>query len=145
MSEAIAVSLALTADARNVRQARQVLRGALLHSGAEHLIDDATLVLSEIITSAFVHGGRAVRLDLWASESAVRVEVEDGVSRVPTQRGSTETDEPGRGLLLLDALVDRWGTTAHETGKTVWFEIGRVVSSSSPGPSAVQECTRLPL
>ena len=29
----------------------------------------------------------------------------------------------GRGLWLLESLVDRWGTLIHERGKTVWFEL----------------------
>jgi hypothetical protein len=37
-----------------------------------------------------------------------------------------ETDaDNGRGLLLLDAMVDKWGVSLESGGgKTVWFECG---------------------
>jgi anti-sigma regulatory factor (Ser/Thr protein kinase) len=125
MSQVIAVSVELNADSRNVRHARQVLRGALVRNGAaDGLVDSATLVLSEIITNAFVHAGTGVRVHVWSMPHAVRVEVEDGAPHLPTRRSYADTAGTGRGLQLLDALVDRWGTTAHGAGKTVWFEIG---------------------
>ncbi|WP_189327549.1 ATP-binding protein, partial [Streptomyces flaveus] len=34
-------------------------------------------------------------------------------------------DESGRGLLLIAALADRWGTEPYApSGKTVWAEVG---------------------
>jgi hypothetical protein len=32
-------------------------------------------------------------------------------------------DTGGRGLLLVDALADRWGTATCERGTCVWFEL----------------------
>jgi hypothetical protein len=32
------------------------------------------------------------------------------------------TDEGGRGLLLIAALCDRWGTRNATTGKVIWTE-----------------------
>ena len=29
----------------------------------------------------------------------------------------------GRGILLVDALSNRWGFEIHGSGKTVWFEL----------------------
>ena len=135
MNSMIAVSVALHADPRNVREARQMLRGALLRSGGEQLIDAATLVLSEVVTNAFVHAGTDVRVHLWSTDEAVRVEVEDGASHVPTHRRYAETAGTGRGLQLLDAMTDRWGTVERPTGKTVWFEIGALDAHLDPAPS----------
>ncbi len=135
MNSPIAVSVVLNADPRNVSKARQVLRGALARSDAEHLADDATLVLSELITNAFVHAGTSVRVHLWSTPQAVRVEVEDGAPHLPTRRKYAETAGTGRGLQLLDALVDRWGTSVRGPGKTVWFEIGPFDATGSGGPT----------
>ncbi|MET9535427.1 ATP-binding protein [Streptomyces sp. NPDC006649] len=33
-------------------------------------------------------------------------------------------DESGRGLLLLEALADRWGVAGRSPGKVVWCEWG---------------------
>lgn len=101
-----------------------MLQDALVRSGADHLIDSATLVLSEIVTNAFVHAGTEVRVHLWSTDVAVRVEVEDGAAHVPSRRRYADTAGTGRGLQLLEGLVDRWGTVERPGGKTVWFEIG---------------------
>lgn len=132
MSHTFAVSVALDADPRNVRQARTVLREALSRSGAEHLVESATVALSEVITNAFVHGGTKVRVRIWATAEAVRVEVDDGATHLPARRHYAVTAGTGRGLQLIEELTDRWGAVARSTGKTVWFEIGHPGAVSTP-------------
>ena len=114
----------LDAHPRSVRSARQALRDLLSRSGAEDLVEPAVLVVSEIVTNALVHAGTAVQLRLWASEHALRVEVDDGAGHRPVRRRFAESAGTGRGLQLVDELADRWGTTLGAEGKTVWFEIG---------------------
>ena len=134
MSTPVAVSVALDADPRNVGEARRVLRDALLRSGAEHLIESATLVVSELVTNAFVHAGTPVCMHAWSTHHGVRVEVEDGGAHMPTHRHYAETAGTGRGLQLLDGLTDRWGSVAQAVGKTVWFEIGSIGTSPLENP-----------
>lgn len=124
MSATVAVSAAFDADPRNVGRARSVLREALSDSGAEHLVESATVALSEVITNAFVHVGTGVRLQVWATADAVRVEVEDGATHMPARRHYAATAGTGRGLQLIEELTDRWGAAVRSTGKAVWFEIG---------------------
>ena len=57
----------------------------------------------------------------------IRVEIQDdGGARarpaIPSQgRGWSES---GRGLMVVDGLADRWGTSVGSTGETtVWFEV----------------------
>jgi PAS domain S-box-containing protein len=129
----------LEADPRSVRSARQALREVMSRSGADELIDPAVLVVSELVTNALVHAGTAVRLQLWASGQAVRVEVGDGAAHGPVRRQFAESAGTGRGLQLVDELSDRWGTTASTEGKTVWFEMGDTLTGSGglgePGAS----------
>jgi PAS domain S-box-containing protein len=120
----VALSVVLDADPRNVGRARGVLRDALLRSGAEQLVESATLLLSEIVTNAFVHVGTEVLLRVLSTKEAVRVEVEDAGAHLPARRHYAGTAGTGRGLQLIDDLADRWGADAHSTGKTVWFEMG---------------------
>jgi PAS domain S-box-containing protein len=91
-----------------------------VRSGAEHLVESATLLLSEVVTNAFVHVGTQVLVLVWSTDKGVRVEVEDAGSHAPARRHYVGTAGTGRGLQLLDELADRWGTV----GKTVWFELG---------------------
>jgi anti-sigma regulatory factor (Ser/Thr protein kinase) len=135
LDDIFSVSFDLHADPRNVREARAALRGALLRSDAEQLVDTATLVLSELVTNAFVHAATDVRVNVWSSRHAVRVEVEDGGAHLPKARHYAETAGTGRGLHLLAGLVDRWGVLARMTGKTVWFEIGHFDPPLHDGPT----------
>jgi len=54
------------------------------------------------------------------------VEVADGstqLPRVPSELSAEVEAEGCRGLVLLDAVVDKWGVEAMAgSGKTVWFE-----------------------
>lgn len=131
MSESVAASVTLDSDPRNVGRARSVLREALTRSGAEHLVDSASVVLSEVVTNAFVHAGGRVRVDVAATSDWVRVEVQDGSSSVPARRNYASTAGTGRGVPLMDSMADRWGIAERPVGKAVWFEVGDGGPSSS--------------
>jgi PAS domain S-box-containing protein len=144
--DTVEVSVALDADPRNVSRGRRILRDALVRSGAEHLVESATLLLSEVVTNAFVHVGTQVLVLVWSTDEGVRVEVEDAGSHVPARRHYVGTAGTGRGLQLLDELADRWGTVARPTGKTVWFELGapptgRVALAEDAADEPVEEPT----
>jgi PAS domain S-box-containing protein len=126
VSDTVQISVALDADPRNVSRGRWMLRDAMVSSGAEHLVEPATLLLSEVVTNAFVHVGTQVLVLVWSTADGVRVEVEDGGTHVPARRHYAGTAGTGRGLKLLDELADRWGTEGRSTGKTVWFEVGEL-------------------
>lgn len=118
-----AVEVTLDADPRNVGSARRFLRDAMCRNGAEAHLDSALLVLSELVTNAFVHAGSEVRLTVWSSRDLTRVEVEDGSVHLPSRREYAETAGTGRGLQLVEELTDRWGVLRLDDGKAVWFEI----------------------
>ncbi|MCW2813692.1 MAG: hypothetical protein JWN84_1147 [Nocardioides sp.] len=134
------ISTALSADPANVGRARGLLRQALTEAGAGPLIDDALLVLSEVVTNAFVHAGGDVRLQGWISAGALRVEVVDAAPHLPARRSYAATAGTGRGLQLMDELADRWGASPRHDGKVVWFEMGTrdddgsVPAAGSGGP-----------
>lgn len=50
---------------------------------------------------------------------------------------ATEAEESGRGLALLDALVQRWGVELGPAGKTVWCELADVSGRRRPGGVAL--------
>ncbi|MEV4583346.1 ATP-binding protein [Nonomuraea jabiensis] len=49
-------------------------------------------------------------------------EVADGSQTTPRIRRAAETDEGGRGLQLVAALSQRWGTRFTADGKCIWAE-----------------------
>jgi serine phosphatase RsbU (regulator of sigma subunit)/anti-sigma regulatory factor (Ser/Thr protein kinase) len=116
--------------------ARQILRRALRQAGLEAVLDEALLLVTELVTNAVVHAGTALELRIDTGEAGLRVDVLDaspGAS--PVVKGSPEAArEGGRGLFLLDALADEWGTTHTRTGKSVWFRLGAPDSAVTPPP-----------
>jgi hypothetical protein len=58
-------------------------------------------------------------------ERAVRVEVHDADPTLPVPRHPAPHTVTGRGLLLVEALTDRWGSARIDHGKVVWFELDR--------------------
>jgi anti-sigma regulatory factor (Ser/Thr protein kinase) len=96
-------------------------------------LDDVLLLASEVCTNAVVHtlSGRAGRfsVDVEWSPSLVRVVVGDqGSLKAPAVSARDDhanwADECGRGLWLVDAMSDDWGTIGHLAGRCVWFEVG---------------------
>lgn len=68
-------------------------------------IDDATLVVSELVANATRHGG-ACRLSLRVSGTRVTVEVRDGSPGRPRVRPLTTWGESGRGLAMVRCLAE---------------------------------------
>ncbi|MFK0011225.1 ATP-binding protein [Streptomyces sp. NPDC091027] len=89
--------------------------------------DDVSLCVSELATNALLHGvppGRHYRLRMLLFDATVRVEVADSGGGRPRVADRDPGAEGGRGLLLVAALADRWGTLARVPGKVVWCEFG---------------------
>ncbi|TYC73288.1 ATP-binding protein [Streptomyces sp. CB01881] len=116
---------------KSPRAARQELRSFLLpHPSGERLLPTGELLVSELVTNAVQHSraprGRLifVRFHL-APDITLRIEVHDADSGRPTLRDAADSDEAGRGLLLVHELATRWGCCPRRggIGKFVWCHI----------------------
>ncbi|MFG3150835.1 SpoIIE family protein phosphatase [Streptomyces sp. NPDC048219] len=93
-----------------------------------HLVADALVVVSELVTNAVVHAGTDVEVVCRLEETgALVVEVTDH-HPARTPRGGDretpdETPEYGRGLGLVAALSEAWGITYRPGTKTVWARL----------------------
>ena len=98
------------------------------------VVRDAQLLVSEVVTNSIKHSGSddPIRLRIWARRSGVKVEVADGGRGFETGPVAVHSDgEGGRGLLILETLADRWGTS-RDADARVWFELSpRPVSRSA--------------
>ncbi|MEU7121340.1 ATP-binding protein [Streptomyces zaomyceticus] len=88
----------------------------------------AAQIVAELATNAATHGrvgGRNFRLALRISPKALRIEVTDTRGeRLPRAQPASPEGDSGRGLLLVEALADRWGVEVGPVpGKTVWAEL----------------------
>ncbi|MFJ4869604.1 ATP-binding protein [Streptomyces sp. NPDC088757] len=106
--------------------ARRLVRAALTVWGLESLIDDATLVVTELVSNAADHSRLPSIRVLVSRPSAkrIRVGVVDRSKAVPMLRTDSNGDQlRGRGLVLVDALTEQWGTELYRWGKQVWAEL----------------------
>src|SRR6476469_3868203 len=128
-SPGIAMELFLDPIPRAAGSARRALHSAgMFGAGRE---PDALLLVSELVTNSIRHAGHsgheAIRVRAANDGPMTRVEVCDRArgETVPTMRPEPPpTATGGRGLLLVDALSDRWGMDSCERGTCVWFELG---------------------
>ncbi|MGW3314380.1 ATP-binding protein [Streptomyces fungicidicus] len=127
------------ATPRGARHARHWAAGRLdahgLAAGSEQAAD-ILLVIAELVANAVTHArvpGRGFVVTVKVSSQRVRAEVTDARPECRLQPADptaveADSDERGRGLLLVAALSDAWGCdhgTAVRPTKTVWAEFKR--------------------
>lgn len=89
-------------------------------------IDVALLGINELVTNALLHARTGSRVELDLDEQRLLVLVSDsGMASQPQVQETDPTAVRGRGLVLVDALTDAWGSERTSRGTTVWFEIAR--------------------
>ncbi|MFG2875950.1 ATP-binding protein [Streptomyces sp. NPDC048337] len=116
--------MGFTVGEHSARHMRRILRMFLDRWGLPALADGAELALTELVANVVRHvPGRQCTVLILRRPEGLRVEVADRCPRPPrVARGGDVRAEGGRGLLLVEAVTDRWGTEPSPTGKTVWFE-----------------------
>ena len=108
-------------------QARAVVNEELGRAVSAKVLEDATLLVSELVTNAVRHAPRAgipqIELRLKLDPERVRVVVSDpGAGFVVEPRLPTASESSGWGLYLVDRIADRWGVITKDRSE-VWFEI----------------------
>jgi serine/threonine-protein kinase RsbW len=126
----LSLALTLPRDEQTVSVARHIVRHAMEQVGVEtSCADDVALALSEACTNVLLHSGPGdqyvVRLNLEDRLGVIRViDVGHGFDSARLKaEGSLLDDERGRGLGLMQALVDRVQLTSRpEAGTVVTLE-----------------------
>jgi anti-sigma regulatory factor (Ser/Thr protein kinase) len=127
------------ADARH-RLAEDLRRRQVRRS----TVDDAVLVLSELVSNAIKHarplasGKIAVSWEVVGE--VVRIAVTDGGSSTrPTPLHPSISALGGRGLSIVSTVAREWGVDDGPPGTTVWAEL-RLTGRRLPPPAATQGC-----
>lgn len=117
--------MTLPRDVRAVGDARSFLREMAAAWSVESLLDEAELLLSEIVTNALVHteGGASLGLRLDATTRTLTISVQDSSTRHPTERHADDEALGGRGLGIVEVLAADWGVEVDGGGKTVWASL----------------------
>ncbi|MFF0205814.1 ATP-binding protein [Streptomyces sp. NPDC005017] len=111
--------------------ARERVRDVLAIWRLGSLAEPAALIVTELIANAARHTPcHEIRMVI-VRPTATRVRVgiiDREPSRLPTLGQIGDADESGRGLLLVDAIADRWGydligPSRRPSAKEVWCEL----------------------
>jgi serine phosphatase RsbU (regulator of sigma subunit)/anti-sigma regulatory factor (Ser/Thr protein kinase) len=109
-----------------VREARHFVRQQIGSWGlSDQTVETAELLVSELATNAVRHAAGPGPIEIRLSyDERLTCEVADQIATEPAPaRLPDELEENGRGLYLVNALSDAWGSRRTSTGKVVWFAL----------------------
>ncbi|MGM9467125.1 ATP-binding protein [Streptomyces murinus] len=136
--EANHLVLSVPAVPASVTAARHRAAAAMKHWDAAldtELVHVAALVISELVTNAAQHvGAEQVSVAAQLTEDILRIEVCDASPALPRSGLPDVLCEGGRGLFIVAALADRFGTEPTPTGKRCWAEIAILTGSEQEIP-----------
>lgn len=105
----------------------RAVRGFLLQTLAawkvpDDAADTAALCLSELVTNALIHTHDGCEVRAVLDDRVLTISVRDGGSTVVrSEQLADPLQVHGRGLQVVEALAERWGSDLDEVGTTVWF------------------------
>ncbi len=121
------LQLAQTMDAPRLARAFVAEHGKCL---PECAVDDARLLVSELVTNALRHGRPDITVHVELNPPLIEVSVHDEGAALPPADPppALPTALSGRGLNLVDRIASCWGITPTESpeGKAVWFRLDPV-------------------
>jgi anti-sigma regulatory factor (Ser/Thr protein kinase) len=122
-TDTVVVTFEVPQHAAAVSEARRSLRATLTEwSVGDDVTDSAVLCLSELVTNALMHtaGGCSVRILF--ERGVLTLAVRDGGPAVgaSVQLPDEFLHVHGRGLQIVEALAQRWGSELDSVGTTVW-------------------------
>jgi PAS domain S-box-containing protein len=109
--------------------ARRALTDRLAGSVSPSVLEDAGLLVSELVTNSVLHGGvdagGQVSLRVGVDGQRVRIEVSDAGPGFEPGSGADAGAEDlgGYGLFLVTQIADAWGIAPGDEPTKVWFEL----------------------
>jgi anti-sigma regulatory factor (Ser/Thr protein kinase)/anti-anti-sigma regulatory factor len=104
--------------------AREAIRELAAEQSGDADSAAAELVASELVTNAVMHAGTAIELTVRLMDECAHIAVRDENPNPARITGYvSDSDEHGRGLLLVDALAASWGAVFPGIGKIVWAAV----------------------
>jgi anti-sigma regulatory factor (Ser/Thr protein kinase) len=135
------IDLRLRPNVEAPAEARRSLE-ALRPSLDDLLVDDAVLLVSEIVSNSVRHASLdasdTIEVRIRGSRSMLHVDVVDPGPGFDPVHLRPSRENGGWGLWMLDRLATRWGVERNHVTK-VWFELGSAVSA--PGRRGPEKAT----
>lgn len=121
------VDIAIPAGPKAPGTARSVLEDHLATLVEPRVLQDAQLLMSELVTNCLVHGqlteGDTVRIRILLATDALRLEVENpGTAGIVAANPGAVDVSGGFGLQLVQILGSRWGAERNRS-TSVWVEM----------------------
>ena len=125
-----------------VPAARQLVRTHLHSNGLGALVDNAELIVSELVGNVVLHVGGTVELAVEVGTDdggtdEVLLSVSDDSPLSPHLRVFSRTSSTGRGMRLVHSLSAEHGVRPHGEGKTIWVRL--TPGSSERGDDEIAE------
>ncbi|MFG1841953.1 ATP-binding protein [Micromonospora sp. NPDC049175] len=118
---AAVLSADLTPAVGAARQARDLVTTGCRRWGMSMLVDPATIAITEMVNNVVAHARTPMTVRLAPQGDTLHLAVRDYSARRPTFAGLSPPNRVGgRGLLLIDTVARRWGSSALPDGKVVW-------------------------
>ncbi|MEV5525810.1 ATP-binding protein [Streptomyces prunicolor] len=143
----LAASLRLTAVPTAVTCSRVFVRHVLSRWNLSSQEENATLIMSELVTNAIKASGiitpdpkpwqikaeHVIAVQLRVLDASLYVEAWDRTPESPMRRKPDLNAESGRGLLLVEALAKQWNVYGPLVGgKVIWAELPLEVPAEPP-------------
>jgi anti-sigma regulatory factor (Ser/Thr protein kinase) len=127
----------LEALPHRIGQVRRIVSAQLRYWELEPLLDTTLLGITELLANVHRHAqpDKQCTVELSYDRGRLTVSVTDNDPRPPSiALGADALDTSGRGLAMLAALSDGWGTrpNADGGGKVVWFTLARRTPTAAP-------------
>ncbi len=104
-------------------------------------LERVELMVSELASNCVEHARTDFTIRLHLAGGTVRCEISDGGSGEPRLQPRDAERLGGRGLLIVDALSDDWGSEpVPGDGKIVWFTVSdQALATSAPALKSVRD------
>jgi anti-sigma regulatory factor (Ser/Thr protein kinase) len=112
-------------------RAREWVRDICATCGLDPLADAVALMVSELVTNAFLHAQTDCLVKAELVDHVIYIEVTDEDQADVRPVSQADGSECGRGLHIVAALATNWGIDYQPTGKTIWFTLAATASVHS--------------
>lgn len=137
----------LQAVPARIGHVRRIVSAQLRYWHLDALIDPAALGVTELLANVHRHArpSKQCTVDLRVLLDQLTVSVHDEDPRLPRIRVAESWETCGRGLALIAALSESWGTRPDGGGKVVWFTLPALTAAPEEALTVRDYLEPLPL
>ena len=117
------LTLRLSPEPASATRARDVTRSHLASTCPDEIVENAALVVTELVSNVVVHALTDMLLVVDVVPGRVDLRVQDSSPQQPRLQSNSLDAVGGRGLAIVDELAAAWGVEHQRGMKVVWAEL----------------------